>query len=84
MLVLTRKSGEAIQIGDDITIKVSDISGNRVKLAIDAPRIMRILRAEIAAELEQQVEVREERVANAGRFGQRRDVSQAKVTQTAK
>ena len=63
MLVLTRKSGEAIQIGDDITIKVSDISGNRVKLAIDAPKIMRILRAEIAAELAQQFKLRDGRVS---------------------
>jgi carbon storage regulator len=51
MLVLTRKSGEAIQIGDDISIKVSEISGNRVKLCIDAPQIVRILRAEIAEQM---------------------------------
>ncbi|QDT32015.1 carbon storage regulator [Thalassoglobus polymorphus] len=54
MLVLTRKPGEAIHIGDDIFIKVSEISGNRVKLCIDAPKIMRILRAEVAEQIEQQ------------------------------
>lgn len=50
MLVLTRKIGESIVLGGDIVVKVSDISGNRVKLCIDAPKSCRILRAEIAEE----------------------------------
>ncbi len=60
MLVLTRKPGEAIHIGDDIYIKVSEVSGNRVKLCIDAPKIMRILRAEVAEQIEQQLQSREQ------------------------
>ena len=82
MLVLTRKSGESIHIGDEITIKVSDISGNRVKLCIDAPKIMRILRAEVAAEMEQQVQVRDEKVASKG--FDRRTTSKSRSTCTAK
>lgn len=50
MLVLTRKVGEAIVIDGEITIKVSQIQGNRVRLCIDAPRTHRIVREEIAAE----------------------------------
>ena len=47
MLVLTRKVGEEILIGDKITIKVIEVSGNKVKLGIAAPVDMRIYRQEI-------------------------------------
>lgn len=50
MLVLTRKIGESLVIDGDITIKVSVIQGNRVKLCIDAPRSHRVVRAEIQTE----------------------------------
>lgn len=50
MLVLTRKVGEAVVIDGEITIKVSQIQGNRVKLCIEAPRSHRVVRAEIATE----------------------------------
>ena len=45
-LVLTRKIGERIVIGDGIAIVVSEICGSRVKLAIDAPRETTIRRGE--------------------------------------
>lgn len=47
MLVLSRKAGEKIHIGDGITIEVRRVAGNRVTLAIDAPRDLRILRGEL-------------------------------------
>lgn len=47
MLVLSRKAGELIHIGDDITIEVRRVSGNRVALAVQAPRDQRILRGEL-------------------------------------
>ncbi|NLV17256.1 MAG: carbon storage regulator CsrA [Syntrophomonadaceae bacterium] len=47
MLVLTRKLDEAILIGDDIKITVVEIDGDKVKLGIQAPREMVILRDEI-------------------------------------
>ena len=50
MLVLTRKIGESLVIDGDITIKVSQIQGNRVKLCIDAPRSHRVVRSEIQTE----------------------------------
>ncbi len=50
MLVLTRKIGESLVIDGDITIKVSQVQGNRVKLCIDAPRSHRVVRAEIQTE----------------------------------
>ena len=49
MLVLTRKESEQIRIGDDVVVTVSRVEGHRVTLAIDAPRSIRILRAELKA-----------------------------------
>jgi carbon storage regulator len=54
MLVLSRKDGQAIRIGDDVTIKVSEISGGRVKLAIDAPREVPIRRSELSSQSHRQ------------------------------
>lgn len=47
MLVLSRKIGEKIHVGGDITIEVRRVAGNRVTLAVDAPRDIRILRGEL-------------------------------------
>ena len=47
MLVLTRKLGENISIGDNITIKVISIKGKQVKLGIDAPKSLQVHRGEI-------------------------------------
>lgn len=49
MLVLTRKAGESIHIGES-TVQVTRIDGNSVKLGIDAPRSVPIVRAELADE----------------------------------
>jgi carbon storage regulator len=47
MLVITRRPGEAILIGDEIELQVIDVSPSRVKLGITAPRKLTILRKEI-------------------------------------
>lgn len=47
MLVLTRKKGETIIIGDDIEITVLDIKGEQVRVGIKAPKDVSILRNEI-------------------------------------
>jgi carbon storage regulator len=46
MLVLARKASEAIKIGDDITVKVIAIRGGQVKIGIEAPSGIRIVRIE--------------------------------------
>jgi carbon storage regulator len=55
MLVLSRKVGEAIVIEGGIRIRVAEVQGGRVRLAIEAPRTTRVDRAEV-----------HERVAAAG------------------
>lgn len=52
MLVLSRKVGESIKIGDNIEIVVNRISGNRVTIGVDAPKDVRILRGEVEVELD--------------------------------
>ena len=47
MLVLTRKPSESIRIGDRITVTVLEVLGNRVRLGIDAPREIPVLRGEL-------------------------------------
>jgi carbon storage regulator len=47
MLVLSRKMGERIHIGEDIFVEVRRVAGNRVTLAICAPKNVRILRGEL-------------------------------------
>ena len=47
MLVLTRKQGEGILIGDDVTIKVIEVKGGAIRLGIDAPKDKKIYRQEV-------------------------------------
>ena len=47
MLVLTRKIGEQIRIGDTVTVRVLEVRGSQVRLGVDAPADVRIYREEI-------------------------------------
>ena len=47
MLILQRKAGESLVIGDDITVRVISVDGTRVRLAISAPEDIPILRSEL-------------------------------------
>lgn len=51
MLVLTRKSGESIVIGEDIEITVVSVEGEAVRLGIRAPREVPVYRSEICEEI---------------------------------
>jgi len=54
MLILTRKLGERINIGDDITITLLEIQGARIKLGIEAPKRLSIHRHEIYEKIRQE------------------------------
>ncbi len=47
MLVLTRRDNERIRLGDSITITVVKVAGERVRLGIEAPADVRVLRGEL-------------------------------------
>jgi len=72
MLILTRKLGENIRIGDDVRIIVLDIKGGQVKLGIDAPPNVSVHREEIY------VKIRDENRRASGISGDEvREVAQA-------
>jgi carbon storage regulator len=52
VLVLTRRAGESIVIGDDVRVVVLDVRGETVRLGIEAPRSVQVHRAEIYAEVQ--------------------------------
>ena len=47
MLILTRRVGESIKIGDKVTITVLGVKGNQVRIGVDAPRDVAVHREEI-------------------------------------
>ncbi len=53
MLVLSRKVGEKLVIGDNITIVVNRVAGNRVTIGIEAPDSVRVIRAELKPTVDQ-------------------------------
>jgi carbon storage regulator len=66
MLVLTRKPGEKITIGHDVTITVVEVTGNRIRLGIEAPSDVRILRSELVEEWSLPVEDADHQTVTAG------------------
>ena len=51
MLILTRRGGESLKIGDDVTITVLSVRGHQVRIGIDAPREVSVHREEIYAKI---------------------------------
>ena len=47
MLILTRRIGEILTIGDHITVKVLNVNGNQVRLGVEAPREVAVHRQEV-------------------------------------
>jgi carbon storage regulator len=52
MLILTRRVGESLMIGDDVTITVLGVKGNQVRIGVDAPKEVAVHREEILNRIE--------------------------------
>lgn len=76
MLILTRKAGESIVIGDDIVITIVEAGRDQVRIGIDAPRSVSVHRHEVWAEISKENEAA---VAPAGMTGTATAVSPASL-----
>jgi carbon storage regulator len=47
MLILTRRVGEALMVGADVTVRVMDVKGNQVRIGIEAPKDVAVHREEV-------------------------------------
>ncbi|MDR2088383.1 MAG: carbon storage regulator [Clostridiales Family XIII bacterium] len=56
MLVISRKSGEKLRVGDSITFTILSVNGDKVAVGIDAPREIAILRGELVETIESNLE----------------------------
>jgi carbon storage regulator len=65
MLVLTRRLGEALIIGENIKVYILDVRNSQIKLGVDAPREVSIHREEVHVRIKQALLVPEERPALA-------------------
>jgi len=54
MLILTRRVGEALKIGDEVSITVLRVKGDQVRLGIEAPKSVTVHREELAERLERE------------------------------
>ncbi|NCW73488.1 MAG: carbon storage regulator [Gammaproteobacteria bacterium] len=64
MLVLTRKIGEKVMIGDDVSVTILGLFGNHVRLGINAPKSVDIHREEIYVKIQNENQDRSQSVSN--------------------
>jgi len=60
MLILTRRVGETLMIGDDVTVTVLGVKGNQVRIGINAPKDLAVHREEIYQRIRREQEGRKE------------------------
>jgi len=56
MLILTRRVGETLMVGDDVTVTVLGVKGNQVRIGVDAPKDVAVHREEIYQRIQNEKE----------------------------
>ena len=56
MLVITRKTSESFFVGDNITVTILEVNGDKVKIGIDAPKSVKIIRKEVLETINNNIE----------------------------
>ncbi|MGZ8424320.1 MAG: carbon storage regulator CsrA [Candidatus Binatia bacterium] len=69
MLILSRRVGESITIGDDIVVTIVAVGGNQIRLGIEAPRQVRVLRQEIVQAIKDENHAAANAADRTRRFG---------------
>lgn len=64
MLIITRRPGQRIMLGDDVTLHVMEINGNNVRLGVEAPKSLPVYREEIWVSVKQENKAAAEAAAN--------------------
>jgi len=59
MLILTRRVGETLMVGDDVTVTVLGVKGNQVRIGVNAPKDVSVHREEIYLRIQQENEPNE-------------------------
>ncbi|WP_210397033.1 carbon storage regulator CsrA [Motiliproteus sediminis] len=60
MLILTRRVGETLMVGDDVTVTVLGVKGNQVRIGVNAPKDVSVHREEIYQRIQKEKEKNQE------------------------